>query len=53
LNLTWAVGLSADDAKVAGVDARPRRAELHAVEGVEELGPELRVEFAPLKELFL
>src|SRR5262245_28383703 len=44
LDLARAVGLPADDAEVALVDARRRRIELHAIERVEELGPELCVE---------
>ena len=46
LNLARAVHLAADDAEAAGVDARSRQVELHAVEGVEELRPELCVELA-------
>jgi len=53
LNLTRAVGLTADDAEVAGVDLRPGRIELHAVERVEELHAELGVEFSLVEVVVL
>src|SRR5262245_63959607 len=43
LDLSRAVALPADHAEVAGVDLAARSAKTHAVEGVEELDPELGV----------